>query len=48
MPMHVYSLYIQLFERRAKMVKSGEAKNWKQVTPDMMSEEEHREKKDVS
>ena len=40
MPMHVYSLYIQLFERRAKMVKPGEAKNWKQVTPDMMSEEE--------
>ena len=31
---------MQLFERRAKMVKAKEENHWKQVTPDMMSEEE--------
>lgn len=30
----------RLFERRAKMVKAKEENHWKQVTPDMMSEEE--------
>ena len=31
---------LQLFERRAKVVKAREIKNWKDITPEMMSEEE--------
>jgi len=31
---------MQIFERRSKMVKAREAKSWKLVSPDMMSEEE--------
>ena len=31
---------LQLFERRAKVVKAREIKIWKDITPEMMSEEE--------
>ena len=34
------SICVQVYERRSQVVKPKEAKNWKFITPEMMSEEE--------